>query len=111
MTTKKASTAARKPHRPKPQDRLPKAEALEEEIEVDVRGFTLTISPDVLDDYDIMSMLGSGFPDPFLRAVAPDTEVRTALLDTCRDEKTGKRRLSAVLELAGEIAQEVGAGN
>lgn len=110
-TTKKASAAPRKAGRPQPQDRLPKAEARDEPVEVEVRGHVITVDPDLFDDYDAMSMFGSGLPDPLLRAMVPDNQTRKELLDTCIDEETGKRRLSKVMEMVGEIVEAVGAGN
>lgn len=108
MTQRKNPNRQRPPRAP--QDRLPKAEAMGGKITVEVRGISITVDPESLDDYDAVTSLGSGFPEPFLRALVPDDAVRAALLDTCKDEN-GRRKLSTVMEMTAEIAQAVGAGN
>ena len=81
-----------------------------DEIQVDLHGETLTLDPDVFDDYEIMSLVTKGVPFPMLEAAVPDSEQLARLLDHYPKNKAGRVSMVAGMELATEIMQAVRAG-
>lgn len=107
MTEKKTIAAAAK----KPQDHLPKAEAKKTLLEANYRGIHIAVAPDVLDDYEAVSLLAKGMPDEMLTILIPDDQDRQTLIESCRNTQTGRIRLSDVVEMTAQIMGALGAGN
>ncbi|MCR2051446.1 hypothetical protein NSA19_00960 [Actinomyces bowdenii] len=88
-----------------------KAEATDGEITINWNGFDLTITKDSLDDYEALTALNGGNPTPMVEALIPDADIRAEVLESLRDEETGRLRLTSVIQMVGEILRLVGAGN
>lgn len=86
------------------------AEAIGSDITVDVRGVKFQVDPDVLDDADAFDALSNNMPFKMFSLLVPENK-REELRDTCeKNPKSGGPKLSALVELTGEILQAVGAG-
>lgn len=103
-------TTARKPAQKTPQDHLPKAEATNDILTTSFRGVEVAVHAEDLDDYEAVTMLTKGLPDPILTILVPDDADRQRLIETCRDEN-GRIRLSTVVEMASDLMGALGAGN
>ncbi|WP_172121418.1 hypothetical protein [Actinomyces faecalis] len=105
-----AKTTARKTDPKTPQDHMAKAEATNDVLTASFRGVEVSVRADDLDDYEAVTMLTKGLPDPILEVLVPDDADRQRLIETCRDEE-GRIRLSAVVEMASDLMGALGAGN
>lgn len=91
----------------KPQDRKPKAVAAPDSYTIEVRGETLTVPADALDDFELLDDLaqveeGKGQRLPaLLRRLLGDDYSRA--LDLIRDEESGRVRLEDGASLVQDI--------
>ena len=92
-----------------PQDRAQKAEAVGGLVTVEVRGFQVTIDPDAVNDYRIISQPPVMQISAMMEALVPDVDVRGALVATCAVEG-GRIPIEAVGELLDEITALAGQG-
>ena len=94
-----------------PTDRKPKAEDGPEVVTATVRGVTIEISADVMDDFELLDDLARlDDQDPsrmpaLLRKLAGDKY--RELLETARDKDTGKVTIEAGGALIGEIFEAI----
>ena len=86
------------------------AEALGNTIDLVFRGIPLTIDPDDMDDYEAFHQLTQGLPYEVFSLLIPADKQR-ALLDTCdKNAKSGRPKLSSVVEMMSELIGEVNGG-
>lgn len=79
-------------------------------VTLTVDDVTVTLDPEDLDDYDLMSMTQAGNPDPFLALCFPDAEDRKAALDKLRTPE-GKLKLSTLMQWIQHVLEAAGQGN
>lgn len=105
--TKKSTT--RKPAAAKaPEDRKPKA-SLPESVDVVVRGVSVSIDADILDDFELVGDMALMDENPaytprVLRKLVGDDKKYAELLDAVRDDR-GKVSVTAGIEVAYEILE------
>ena len=107
-TTRKAPSAAEKARR-EAQSKTDTGAPAPKTIEV--KGISLTVAPEDVDDYDAMIAMEGGDFRPMLLNLANGSEDRREEILSALREESGRLRYSTVVDFVNEVMTELSSGN